>query len=339
MRFPSTVDAQDFHRLRHPAVRDLAWCCLSSPLLRQLPGSDTQHLPPLASAELWPWLFALDDNPQPLEQLLSTTRSSRLGIYYENLWRFYFSQAPQWELLAYNLPVNQGKVTLGAFDFLCRHQNHFWHIETAVKFYLCDTRDASRAQEWHHWVGPNAQDRLDIKLRRLRDHQLPLHQTPEGKAVLQSHFPEARHWHSGMCLQGYLFSSAPDHLQPEQLRRDRMEECLLHPGHNHDFHGAGFWWYKEDFLHWYHNHHTHWNSIKWIVLERHEWLAPVQGSDLSERFLVIRDALPPSIEEMKRPLMIAAVEPCPRAQGDDQWREFFRGFIQPDDWPASPEQV
>lgn len=332
------ADTNPFHLLRHQAVRDLAWCCLSPPLLQELPGSNTQIFP-LADIGIWPWLQALDKHPGPLLDALTQIKSTRLGIYYESLWRFYFTHAPHWQLLAHNFPINRGKATLGAFDFLCRHGDDYWHIETAVKFYLCDTHDPQQAQDWRHWIGPNSNDRFDLKLARLRDHQLPLHQTPEGHTALQQRFPQAGQWRSGLCLQGYLFSPAPATLSINQLTSAEYIHSLPRVLHSHASQALGFWWYLRDFLTLIAATKPSSDKFSWIILEREQWFSPVQILDvnLTKEMELLSQKLMHQLHQTKRPLMLAAViESC--LENDEKnsiWREKLRGFVVPNDWPQN----
>ena len=263
---------------------------------------------------LWPWLITLDKQPDALIDQIAKVKSTRLGIYYETLWRFYFSQQPEWELLHHNLQVERQGITLGAFDFLCRHGSEYWHIETAVKFYLCKSDNPADAAHWQHWIGPNSNDRLDLKLDHLRQHQLPLHHTAEARTQLQTLYPEAGVWKTGLCLQGYLFSPAP---------------ANYHPALSHENHGSGYWWYLQDFFRFLLNN----SDIQWIILERQRWLSPVHcnndnelvhGTDLTQQ-------LHAQIGEMKRPLLLAALKKADSI--DNCWYEEWRGFVVPDNWP------
>jgi hypothetical protein len=304
------------HELQHQAVRDLAWCCFSAPIMQELPGSDAIILP-FSNDQLWPWLIALDQQPDALIEQIANVKSTRLGIYYETLWRFYFSQHSEWELLQHNLQVERKGTTLGAFDFLCRRGSEYWHIETAVKFYLCNTINPDDARNWHHWIGPGSHDRLDLKLAHLRQHQLPLHQTAEATIQLQTLYPEATEWKTGLCLQGYLFSSVSTSYSPAFSKKN---------------HGNGCWWYLQDFLQHLRKH----LDIQWIILERQHWLSPahindnnklVQGGDLTQH-------LQQQIGEMKRPLLLAALKKTDST--DNYWYEDWRGFVVPDNWPQDP---
>lgn len=313
---PNTINSlftARLHELQHQAVRDLAWCCFSPPIMHELPHSDAIIFSPL-NDHIWPWLIALDHQPDALLNAIATVKSTRVGIYYETLWRFYFSQRPEWELLHHNLQVERKGITLGAFDFLCRRGSEYWHIETAVKFYLCNADDAQDARNWHHWIGPNNQDRLGLKLAHLRQHQLPLHQTPEAITQLQTLYPKASEWKTGLCLQGYLFSPASTRYSPAFSR------------HNH---GNGYWWHQQDFLQYLHNT----TNTQWIILERQRWLSPAHISDPNELVdgAELAQQLQQQIGEMTRPLLVAALKKANSTE--NYWQEELRGFVVPDNWP------
>jgi hypothetical protein len=66
------------------------------------------------------------------------------------------------------------------------------HLEVAVKFYLL--KDG-------RWYGPNAKDRLDLKLRHMLDHQLPMSQSN----LFKSSYPEYESPEQKLLLQGRLY--------------------------------------------------------------------------------------------------------------------------------------
>lgn len=309
-------NAPHLSQLQHQAVRDLAWCCFSAPMMRALPGSEASIFS-AADESLWPWLFALDQQPQPLLNHLAQLKSTRLGIYYEALWNFYFNQHPGWELLQHNLQIDRNGATLGAFDFLCRRDGSYWHIETAVKFYLCRTLDDVEAREWHSWIGPEGKDRLDIKLDHLRRHQLPLHHLDEATHSLKENYPKARTWNTALCLQGYLFSPA---------RRD------MHPEFSHPEHGKGHWWFARELL----EQLAEGMDLQWKILERHQWLSPARAN-VQEDLLSSQEftgKIKTAFATDKRPLLAAAMEPVVAPMGGEYWAETARVFVVPDGWPG-----
>ena len=306
-----------FCQLKHQAVRDLAWCCFSSPMMSELPGSNCRILA-FANEQHWPWLFALDKAPLALLTHLAQRKSTRLGIYYEALWHFYFNNHPEWELLHHNLQIDRSGITLGAFDFLCRHGEEYWHIETALKFYLCRHHNPLGAHDWKYWIGPSGEDRLDLKLNHLRDHQLPLHQTDEGLQQLNKRYPEVKSWNAGLCLQGYLFSPAHSRAQP---------------AFSHDHHGRGYWWHLGKLP----SELLKQGELLWLILDRELWLAPALAnrSKLADQTELI-EKLNTEIKANKRPVLVASMRPIQNyCKGDNEryWIEASRFFVVPNNWP------
>lgn len=93
--------------------------------------------------------------------------NQRLGFLYQHLCSELFKSTPTYSAIAEEIQlVHEGK-TLGSVDFILKNRKteQFEHWEVAVKFYLL-----------HQglWYGPNAEDRLDLKLSHMLNHQLPL---------------------------------------------------------------------------------------------------------------------------------------------------------------------
>ncbi|WP_331345684.1 DUF1853 family protein [Cellvibrio sp. UBA7661] len=315
------------HQLKQQCVRDLAWCCISAPMMQELSGSTTQILPfqeqrsntgtTQSDPVLRDWLRTLDANPCALNKHLAQQKSTRLGIYYEALWQFYFSHYPQWQLLDYNLQINHKGITLGALDFLCGRNGQHFHIETAVKFYLCNTDNKKEAADWKNWIGPNNNDRLDIKLTHLINHQLPLHQFAETQKVLHEKYPHIQNWHSALCLQGYFFSPASMCFSPE---------------HSNPHHGYGCWWHLQDFQ--YFLQQATQAKTMWIILEHQHWLSPahIDNPDGLATASELAKHIQSQLEQTKKPLLVAALEEM-NTITKTIWRETMRGFVVPDHWP------
>ena len=85
-------------------------------------------------------------------------------------------------MLASGIELRAEGRTLGELDLLVSGEGEVWHLELAVKFYLCAPGRPGDA--WSDWIGPNGRDRLDRKLDRMRDHQLPLGQSEHARSHL-----------------------------------------------------------------------------------------------------------------------------------------------------------
>jgi len=302
---------------RTQAVRDLAWACFSPALLEiaQVAGAHppvTDCALPL-TADRRRWLEQLDRHPEPLLALLARQPRRRLGLYFEQLWHFFLEQDREVELLAHNLAVRDGRRTVGEFDILyyCRRRQRPVHLELAVKYYLGRrgaTRDEPHSQ-WREWLGPNARDRLDLKLDQLLQHQTRLAEHPRSRqrlAALGVADPLRE-----VALKGWLFQHTDDPLPPpaafnghhpmaDWLRLDRLPSYLQQRG-----------------------------EMSYIVLPRLRWLAPARATTAGET--ETRSALAKRIQcqlaQSPRAVLVAGL-------GDDDL-ECCRFFVTPDGWPAA----
>ena len=301
------------HRLQQPALRDLAWT-LTSPALLLDAGIAQRH--PLAGSHwadhperLGAWLTHLDQQPEPLLQWLQSSHNQRLGHYYERLWQFALQRAPGIRLLAANLPIRQGQLTLGELDLLLEDRDGLHHLELAIKFYLgCPPL----TEQWQRWIGPGREDRLDRKLNHLRQHQLQLAQSSAARQLL--HGLAADPVNAAAWLGGYLFqpwpeqTAAPTGANPQGLGGDWLHRAQL-----------------EDYL----QQHA---DCRWVALQRLQWLAPAGRSDESchpiSDLPAWWDARP---QQPPRPQLIALLKATP----DGRWQEVRRSFICADDWASA----
>lgn len=301
------------HRLHQPALRDLAWTLTSPPLLLDA-GIAQRH--PLAGSHwadnperLAAWLTHLDQQPEPLQHWLQSSHNQRLGHYYERLWQFALQQAPGVRLLAANLPVRQGQLTLGELDLLLEDRDGVHHLELAVKFYLgCPPL----TEQWQRWIGPGREDRLDRKLNHLRQHQLQLAQSHAARQLLRSLATDTVN--AAAWLGGYLFRpwqvhvAGPAGANPQGLSGDWLHRALL-------------------------NDYVQQNAdCRWVLLERLQWLAPADCSNQSchpiNDLPAWWDTLP---QQPPRPQLIALLE----STHDGHWQEVRRSFICADDWASA----
>lgn len=300
-------------RLHQPALRDLAWTLTSPPLLLNA-GIAQRH--PLAGSHwadnperLAAWLTHLDQQPEPLQHWLHSSHNQRLGHYYERLWQFALQQAPGVRLLAANLPVRQGQLTLGELDLLLEDRDGVHHLELAVKFYLgCPPL----TEQWQRWIGPGREDRLDRKLNHLRQHQLQLAQSHAARQLLRSLATDTVN--AAAWLGGYLFRpwqipvADPVGANPQGLSGDWLHRAQL-----------------DDYV-------QQNADCRWVLLERLQWLAPADRSNQSchpiSDLPAWWDTLP---QQPPRPQLIALLE----STHDGHWQEVRRSFICADDWASA----
>ncbi|HUH27726.1 DUF1853 family protein [Gelidibacter sp.] len=106
----------------------------------------------------------------------------RLGKLVE---QFVFHQLEgddSYSILTKNIQIQDGKRTLGELDALLITENGPVHLEIIYKFYLYDPDEGHT--ELSHWIGPNRKDSLLLKLRKLKEKQLPLLYHPNTQSLL-----------------------------------------------------------------------------------------------------------------------------------------------------------
>ncbi len=198
---------------QHTTVRDIHWLLTSPTLFAQSLGGFEAFNFELDDQALQQWLASLDNSlaadTSAFPDEILRRHHRRLGLYFEALLQFCLTQG--WEhgitpfrLLEHNTQINVEGITSGEIDLLVRHNDgRVIHVEAAVKYYLAKENAAA----WDNWIGPNARDRLDLKLSRLLEHQLPLLTRTEAKPLLlewqQKHGITTLH--SQFFLRGVFF--------------------------------------------------------------------------------------------------------------------------------------
>jgi hypothetical protein len=301
-------DAARFGHLRDPAVRDLAWLLFSPDLLRAQPPAG-MLAEPFESADeaaaTLDWLVAEDARPDALHRHIAAAHVTRLGRYAECLLAWSLQHGPAARLVAANVALRRNGLTLGECDFLVQTQaSRRLHWELAVKCYL--HAGESRAQ-LADYVGPNLQDRFDVKLRRLLDHQLPLSARAEFASL-----GHAGPWDAQMFIKGWLFY--------------RDDGTPAEPAEIDPNHARGWWTTRAD-----------WPALAaprgdaWAVLPRLQWLSRRRRSgDAAAAGLFDIPALSAQLAQHSGPTMVAAFAADDK---DGAWRETSRGFVVPDPWP------
>jgi len=266
------------HRFQHRAVRDLAWSLTTPALFKSIPHFPADWLrQDLTDDELWPWLDSIDKQPQLLYTHLHKQRSTRLGIYFEQLLSFYFEYFPRFTLVAKNLQVNGDKRTLGEFDFIVEdhRDRNFKHIEAAVKFYLGHLNYQGEINNniphynWHNWVGPNQKDTLSIKMQHLQKRQLPLSRTLHGQATLTKlGLPDDIH--SRLFVKGRFYFYPKKKIEAPSF--SNKELCRYH-------------WFETDTL--FFTDSILDDNKKYCILPRSFWLSELRLIDIESNDIAI----------------------------------------------------
>ena len=288
--------------LRHPRVRALAWL-LDAPGL--LDASDPYWhgkvmAPPAVTPEVARWLFALDQDPAPLDAALGARVYTRLGLYAEKLMAFYFGA--QGQLVAHGLQVRATRNdTVGEFDFLLdAGLDGVEHIEFATKFYLLQRQDPD---DLDALVGPNLADSLGAKMRKIVERQLVLGQHPAARAILARLVV-----HAHALVKGWLFYP----LQAGPIAAMRGIEPA---------HCRGFWCALDDI--------DRLPDAAYLILPKLQWLAPYKhtGDAGVLTRAALHAALAVQFETHDSPVLVAQLRHIA-----GHVVECDRGFIVPATW-------
>mgnify|MGYP003683113697 CR=1 FL=1 len=303
-------------QLQHRCVQDLAWCVFSPPLVDAIDGHC--RLWPELTPEILTQLRVLDENPIKLKQWLSASTSPRLGIIFERYWQYWWTTNTQREQWHFNLQINKDGRTLGELDALEWRANvaTLHHYELAVKFYLqvpSESLGLTPDQNCpHRWVGPNLNDRFDIKWPQMRDRQLTALKDP-ARAPDLSWAPETVVTSS--VTRGRLFT--PLFAFPELATQTTAPE--LCPDYE-----TGYWLHLDD---WQRLDDGHWR-----ILDRQEWFAPLHGEDRQE--LTTHEetylALIEHFRHYRQPLQVILTTDTLVG-----WQEYRRYFVVPSGWPSN----
>lgn len=274
-----------FHQ---PAVRDLAFALASPPLLSQWPTELAPHqridLPDfLFWQDLYqrylPRLHALDADPTPLNQMLTSLPSTRLGIRFEALLSFWLNDhSGDWhdfELLAQNIQLKDEKRTIGEVDFIIENKltHQIEHWELSLKFYLGEA--SLRPFEWR---GLNDLDTFGRKIKHTVQKQFNVDQIDLplfGTKTIQKR---------RAIFKGRLFY--PDHVNESA---NASLSTWLHPQHL-----RGTWGYTLPL------------NLNWRRAARREWLTPEQNpsAQIKPIYLIHGLYLGQSLEHEEKKLLV-----------------------------------
>ncbi|WP_248322081.1 DUF1853 family protein [Caballeronia sp. Sq4a] len=303
-------------RFGDATVRDLAWLLFSPDLLRES-AAGAPLAQPFESADARDatlmWLAALDAAPDALHVRSRNPKSTRLGIYAESLLEFFLAHGPAARLIAANVPLRRQRRTIGECDFLLETATGArLHWELAVKFYLHIGDGVERAARLSDYVGPNLQDRFDLKHARLLTHQLGLTSRAEF-AALGLEGP----WHPQLFIKGRLFYHDEGIAPAPEVGEAHVRGWWLTATEWRDRHGE-------------HEAHGGREDRAWVVQPRLAWLAPrrLNPSD-ADSLIDEAAAIHTRLAAIAAPTMVAAYV----RDGRTGWAEESRGFIVPDDWP------
>ena len=201
------------------------WWAINSPSLLDFPQVRDYILHAQHQEDLAAILLKEDENPTAVDAHFAGLGPMPMGRYFEQLLFYILARDPQYEILAENRQLFDGKITIGELDLVVRNNESgvTEHWEIALKFYLQVENNSAPL----HMLGPSTKDNLQKKLVKLMEAQLPL----SLKAEIQKEFPavQAKLFVKGIFFYPWQKSACisegvnPQHLQGAWLKLAEME--------------------------------------------------------------------------------------------------------------------
>lgn len=118
-----------------------------------------------------------DFSPAPIPENL------RLGHQIEVVCKQLLDHSLQYEVLVYNLPIREGKQTLGEIDFILKDvaTEQIIHVELTYKFYIINP---DIKEPLHQLIGPNKRDTFFMKMEKIKNKQFALLHSEAGTTAL-----------------------------------------------------------------------------------------------------------------------------------------------------------
>lgn len=284
-----------------------------------------------------------------------------LGPLFESLWRSYLELSPHYQIIDQNLQFHHDGKTLGEIDFLVedRLRGVIKQQEIAVKFYLeapfrntntpkanAQSNSQSPTQSNHQdsdvhssrlWIGPNAIDRLDLKLSKFKQ-QLKLPEHPiVSKYLHQQGISELE---SEVVLKGILFYQGKPSDLEEGLEKQHSQpypaDAWIAPRHLNPKHVRAYWFWHSDFSeHLSQNLTQNKDQTLWRILDKPYWITALNSDCVRQQKFYTAEQLHEQIRANaldQRAILVSSAQ----HSEDGQLRETQRLMIVPNDWPGQP---
>jgi hypothetical protein len=301
---------------KNQIVRDLEWVISSPPFFDNLflyPSVQflTHDFFNSEVEQFKSQLYLLDKNPESLADHILFGNNKLLGKYFESLVEFWLLYSKRFEILSKGIQVDVNGETLGEFDFILRDRllNKFIHLEAAGKYYL----SFNNSESWESFIGPNPNDNLQRKMRKLLNDQINLGKTDSGKIKLAE--LGITELETAIMIKGYFFY----HL------KYFLSDSFCIPEFSFPNHQKG-WWLRFGEA----ENLKHIKTERWIVLKRQNWISKAVTEISTELFDLntLLSFLKNYFEFNHYPLLIASME-----LQDNYFVESTRGFVVSDLWP------
>lgn len=249
-----------------------------------------------------PLAFDLPIHLEAIQSIHINKQNFRLGKYIENLLSEYLTHHPNISELLSGIQIFDQHKTIGELDFIFKYQDRFYHWEVTQKFYLLHHH-----QGISRYFGPQGKDRLDLKVKKLIEHQLPL---AKNEVTLKT--ISQKDLHSRAYVKGTIFYHKSNKITPPTWPN-------LSPHHS-----KGWWLRLNEFLPYFSQTET---RLSFLVLPKTRWLtsgdwmlSQTKADPMKECF----EKLTSHFEKLSHSIMLIIYQ---------NGKELNRGFIVPNNWP------
>jgi hypothetical protein len=134
----------------------------------------------------------------------SQQKKLRLGKWVEQFVSHQLRNDKSIKVFEENIQIKDNKITIGELDVLLIQDDMPMHVEIIYKFYLFDDT-IETMNPIDKWVGPNRNDALVYKLKKLKEKQLPLLYSENTQDVLKRHNIKLGDIKQRVCFKAQLF--------------------------------------------------------------------------------------------------------------------------------------
>lgn len=220
--------------------------------------------------------------PEDLENKIVIPGFPVLGKRIEYFFEAYLNSFTEEQVLAKNVQVRSGKITVGELDFLLKNRRtgEISHVELVYKFYVYDP--ALPAEE-QRWIGPNKKDTLVKKLSKLKSQQFPLLFKEETKPLLDTLEIRTQNIKQKVCFLANLFIPLPLMNKNFPIINN---ECI-----------QGFWIKYSEF------NETSFGAFKFFSPKKQDWVIAPKNGTIWFSFSEIKQQLKTLLDRQKSPLL------------------------------------
>lgn len=149
-------------------------------------------------------------------QILSIPEKMRLGHQMEFVFLQCLSASREYEVMAHNTVIREGKKTIGEIDFILKNKEtaRIVHVELTFKFYIINPEIS---EPIYRLMGPNKRDMFYTKMEKIRDEQFTMLYSETARRVLEAQGINPEVIASKACFKAQLFVPYPSqqiHIRP-----------------------------------------------------------------------------------------------------------------------------